>query len=97
NRPPRGSSLFSDFFHRLRRSMRRSVIVFLVVAAACGSDSSTNPPGGGNKSVDVFTLSTAFSPNFVQISAGDTVLFHIVPSNNGEGHDVTFDAKAGAP
>jgi len=47
--------------------------------------------------VDVYTLSTAFSPNFVQIAAGDTVLFHIVPSNNGEGHDVTFDAKAGAP
>jgi plastocyanin len=77
--------------------MRASVIVLVAIAAACGSDSSTNLPGGGNKSVDVFTLSTAFSPNFVQIAAGDTVLFHIVPSNNGEGHDVTFDAKSGAP
>ena len=77
--------------------MRASVIVVIAVAAACGSDSSTTTPSSGNKSVDVFTLSTAFSPNFVQISVGDTILFHIVPSNNGEGHDVTFDAKAGAP
>lgn len=77
--------------------MRASVIVLIALAAACGSDSSTTPPGSGNKSVDVYTLSTAFSPNVVQISAGDTILFHIVPSNNGEGHDVTFDAKAGAP
>lgn len=77
--------------------MRASVIVLVAVAAACGSDSSTTPPGSGNKSVDVYTLSTAFSPNFVQIAPGDTIMFHIVPSNNGEGHDVTFDAKAGAP
>ena len=77
--------------------MRASIIVLVAVVAACGSEGSTTPPGSGNKSVDVFTLSTAFSPNFVQIAAGDTVLFHIVPSNNGEGHDVTFDAKAGAP
>jgi len=77
--------------------MRASVIVLLAFAAACSSDSSTTPTGPGNKSVDVFTLSTAFSPNFVQIAAGDTVLFHIVPSNNGEGHDVTFDVKSGAP
>jgi plastocyanin len=77
--------------------MRASVIVLFAIAAACGSDSSTTPPGSGNKSVDVYTLSTAFSPNFVQITAGDTILFHIVPSNNGEGHDVTFDAKTGAP
>ena len=55
------------------------------------------PPTSNNKSVDVFTLSSAFSPNFVQITQGDTVTFHIVPAQNGEGHDVTFDAKAGAP
>src|SRR4029079_15427571 len=77
--------------------MRASIIVLVAVVAACGSEGSTTPPGSGNKSVDVFKLSTAFSPNFVQIAAGDTVLFHIVPSNNGEGHDVTLDARAGAP
>ncbi|HTE47914.1 MAG TPA: plastocyanin/azurin family copper-binding protein [Gemmatimonadaceae bacterium] len=51
-----------------------------------------------NKTVDVFTLSTAFSPNSIQIARGDTVRFNIVPSSNGEGHDVTFKtAPAGAP
>jgi plastocyanin len=68
------------------------------VLAGCGSDGgTTTPPTSNNKSVDVFTLSSAFSPNFVQIAQGDTVTFHIVPAQNGEGHDVTFDAKAGAP
>src|SRR4249919_960750 len=77
--------------------MRVSAIVLLVLAAACGgSDSSpTNP--SGSKSVDVFTLPSAFSPNFVQINAGDTVRFNITTAPNGEGHDVTFDVKAGAP
>lgn len=50
-----------------------------------------------NKTVDIFTLSTAFSPNFVQLSAGDTIRFTITPSSNGEGHDVTFTAKPGVP
>jgi len=78
--------------------MRVFVSSALVLAAACGSDSgSTTPPISQNKSVDVFALSSAFSPNFVQIAQGDTVRFNIVPASNGEGHDVTFDAKAGAP
>ena len=69
----------------------------LLYAAACGSDSSTNPPAGSNKTVDVYTLNTAFSPNVVQISPGDTVRFNIATASNGEGHDVTFDSKPGAP
>lgn len=77
--------------------MRVSAIVLLALAAACGSSdkSPTNP--SVNKSVDVFTLPSAFSPNFIQIDAGDTVRFNITTAPNGEGHDVTFDAKAGAP
>src|SRR5689334_13977563 len=76
--------------------MRVPAIVLLVLAAACGgSDAPTNP--SGNKTVDVFTLASAFSPNFVQINAGDTIRFNITTAPNGEGHDVTFDAKAGAP
>lgn len=77
--------------------MRIPAIFVLAIVAACGgSDTSpTNP--SGNKTVDVFTLPSAFSPNIVQINAGDTVRFNITTAPNGEGHDVTFDAKAGAP
>ena len=57
----------------------------------------TTPPTSTNKTFDVFALSSAFSPNFLQVTPGDTVRFTIVPAGNGEGHDVTFDAKAGAP
>ena len=78
--------------------MRVSIVLAgLLVTVSCGSDTSPTPPAGGNKSFDVFALSNAFSPNFVQITAGDTVRFNIVPASNGEGHDVTFDAKTGAP
>ena len=52
--------------------MRTPAIVLLVIAAACGGSDSppTNP--SGNKSVDVFTLPSAFSPNILTINAGDT-------------------------
>jgi plastocyanin len=77
--------------------MRVFVCAALGLVAACGSDSGSTTPTPHNKSVDVFALSSAFSPNFVQISQGDTVRFNIAPAQNGEGHDVTFDATAGAP
>ena len=77
--------------------MRVPAIMLLALAAACGGSDNgpTRPPT--NKSVDVFTLPSAFSPNFVQVNAGDTVRFNITTAPNGEGHDVTFDAMAGAP
>ena len=75
----------------------RLLVAAVLVAAACGGSDTTPTPPVTNKTVDVFTLSTAFSPNFVQIAAGDTIRFTIVPSSNGEGHDVTFDVKTGAP
>jgi plastocyanin len=70
-----------------------------VLGACGGSDASpTKPPAAPtNKSYEVFTLSTAFIPNFIQIIPGDTIRYKIVPSANGEGHDVTFDRIAGAP
>lgn len=83
--------------------MRRCIVISLaattlVLIAACGGgDSSTNPSGTPNKTVDVFTVNEAFSPTVVQINAGDTVRFNIVPALNGDGHDVTFDATTGAP
>src|SRR4051812_10315324 len=79
--------------------MRASIaVVALLFVISCGSSNSpTTPPVGSNKSYDVFTLSNAFSPNILQIAPGDTVRFNVVPAANGEGHDVTFDAKTGAP
>jgi plastocyanin len=77
--------------------MRVFVCAALVLAAACGSDSGSTTPTSHNKTVDVFTLNSAFSPSFVQIAQGDTIRFNIVPALNGEGHDVTFDATPGAP
>lgn len=78
--------------------MRVGILISgLLFAGACGGSDSTLPPVTHNKTVDVFTLSTVFSPNFSQIARGDTVRFTIVPSSNGEGHDVTFKATAGAP
>ncbi len=77
--------------------MRALVCGALILAAACGGDGAPTPPTSKNKTVDVFTISVAFSPNFLQINQGDTVRFNIVPAANGEGHDVTFDKTSGAP
>jgi len=68
-------------------------------AIACGSDSTPTSTGthNTNKSYDVYTVSTAFSPSFLTIGAGDTVVFHITKAPDGDGHDVTFDVTPGAP
>jgi plastocyanin len=79
--------------------MRVGILISgLLFAGACGgSDSSSTPPVSHNKTVDVFALSTIFSPNLSNIVRGDTVRFNIVPSQNGEGHNVIFNATTGAP
>jgi plastocyanin len=78
--------------------MRHNVFsAVLLFAIACGSDSTPTSTNGSNKSYDVFTVSTAFSPSFLTIKAGDTVVFHITKAPDGDGHDVTFDATPGAP
>jgi len=69
----------------------------LPFAIACGSDSSPTSTKGSNKSYDVYTVATAFSPSTLAIAAGDTVVFHITKAPDGDGHDVTFDATPGAP
>jgi len=78
----------------MRHSVSSAILLF---AIACGSESTPTSTTGSNKSYDVFTVSTAFSPNFLQIKSGDTVVFHITPGPMNDGHDVTFDATAGAP
>jgi plastocyanin len=78
--------------------MRLSAVsAVLVFAIACGSENSPTSTNGSNKSYDVFTLSSAFSPSFLTISAGDTIVYHITPGPLNDGHDVTFDAVPGAP
>jgi plastocyanin len=78
--------------------MRVGILISgLLFAGACGGSDGPSTPPAHNVTVDVFTLSTVFSPNFSQINRGDTIRFTIVPSSNGEGHDVTFNATAGAP
>ena len=43
----------------------------------------------------IFTPGIAFSPNYLVVKAGTTVIFSL--GFDGIGHDVRFDAKAGAP
>ncbi|MFI5228865.1 MAG: plastocyanin/azurin family copper-binding protein [Gemmatimonadales bacterium] len=80
----------------LALSSLAATIAAVTLLASCGGES-TAPPANSNKAVDVFTVNVAFSPNSVEIDAGDTVRFNIVPAANGEGHDVTFDAAPGVP
>jgi len=73
-----------------------SALLFLAISCG-GSDATTTPPTATNKSIDVFTLPSAFSPSPLQIALGDTIRFNFTVAPDGDGHDVTFDAKAGAP
>jgi plastocyanin len=78
----------------MRLSGLSGVLLFVI---ACGSDSGPTSTTGSNKSYDVYTVASAFSPNTLTINAGDTVVFHITPGPLNDGHDVTFDATPGAP
>lgn len=64
--------------------------------AACsgGDKDPTSPnPNPGTTTTDVFTPGLVFSPAFVTITVGSTVRFNIT----GVAHDVTFQARTGAP
>ena len=63
---------------------------------ACSGKDATAPDDGGGSGVtteDVFTPGLVFSPAFLTISVGSTVRYNIT----GVAHDVTFQAKTGAP
>ena len=83
---------------RDRLIIRLFLAVALVssVAACSGGDADPTAPGPvipGTTTVDVFTPGLVFSPAFVTITVGSTVRFNIT----GVAHDVTFQAKTGAP
>jgi plastocyanin len=69
----------------------------LCLVVACGGGGDTEPVPATNKLYDVFTVGDAFSPSFLTIAAGDTVRFNFTGGSDGMGHDVTFNAVAGAP
>ena len=74
-----------------------TTLVLAVAIAACGGGSGyggggvTAPPGDGH--TVAATASLAFSPAPLQVHVGDAVKF----SFGAVGHNVFFDAQAGAP
>ncbi|MBA3671050.1 MAG: hypothetical protein H0W68_03370 [Gemmatimonadaceae bacterium] len=84
----------------------RSILPFVVllVAACGGSDAGTTvipvtpvtpvTPSAAPKDT-IFTPGRAFSPSFVSVTAGSTIVFAL--GFDGTGHDVRFTAKPGAP
>lgn len=78
------------------RIRRTTVVLATMTLAACGGSSGygggvTGPPGDGH--TVAATASLAFTPPSLQVHAGEAVKF----SFGGVGHNVFFDAAAGAP
>jgi len=82
---------------RLIRPLVLLPLVSCIVVACGGSDSTTTPPTSTNKTVDVFTGGTTFSPSQLAIKTGDTLRFNFAIAPDGMGHDVTFTQKTGVP
>jgi plastocyanin len=74
-----------------------AALAVTAVAAACGGSDGGTPITPPTTSKDtIFTIGMAtFSPNQLTISRGSTVVFAL--GFDGIGHDVLFDAAAGAP
>jgi len=70
----------------------------LTVISCGGSDSTPTTPPTSNKTYDVFTLATAFSPSPLQIAVNDRVRWNFSKAPNGDGHNVRFTTKtSGTP
>lgn len=79
------------------RTTRRTLTLLVTTLAACGGgttgyDSSTSPATGGGGTISA-TPSLAFGPAVLTVNAGDAVTFAF----GSVGHNVFFDAQAGAP
>lgn len=69
-----------------------ALIFGLTMLAGCGGsgDAPTQPPHAVNKTVDVFTPGTIFSPTIATITVGDTVRWNFQVASDGFGHNVVF-------
>ena len=82
---------------RSTRLLRTTLVLAAAIVAACGGGGGyggggvTAPPGDGH-TVSA-TASLAFSPASIPVHVGDAVKF----SFGAVGHNVFFDAQAGAP
>ena len=77
--------------------MRIRLLALALIVVACGGDGGTTHPSS-NTAVDVFTVESIFSSNFVTINAGDTVRWHFTVASDGFGHNVIFNPRiAGSP
>src|SRR5262245_21180143 len=77
--------------------MRVGLLALVTAVAACGGDGGpTHPPS--NTTVDVYTIESTFSSNFITINAGDTVRWHFSVASDGFGHNVIFNPRpSGTP
>jgi plastocyanin len=72
--------------------MRIRLLTLATIVVACGGDSgSTNP--SSNTTVDVYTIESTFSSNFITINAGDTVRWNFSVASDNFGHNVLFNPR----
>ena len=72
--------------------MRKRFLALATVVTACGSDGGSTHPSS-NTTVDVYTIESTFSSNFVTINVGDTVRWHFSVATDGFGHNVLFNPR----
>ena len=78
-----------------RTRLGLAMLTAALFAYGCGSNSGgdvTDPPAGNGNTVNA-TPGLAFSPNSITIHAGESVTYAF----GSVGHNVFFDAQAGAP
>jgi len=103
-------SAHSPVYEKITAAVRQTIMTYIstslrnallaVVAAtlaACsgggyGAAPSSDPPPGDGRTIDA-TPSLSFTPGTLTVNAGETVTFAF----GGIGHNVFFDAQAGAP
>lgn len=81
--------------HITRRTRSATLVLVATTLIACGGgggDRVTSPPPGDDRTIAA-TSSLAFNPGSLRVNAGDVVTFAF----GGVGHNVFFDAQAGAP
>ena len=72
--------------------MRVRLLALATIVVACGGDG-TSPKPSTNKTVEVSTIESTFSSNFVMINAGDTVRWTFTVASDGFGHNVIFNPR----